>query len=253
MGVLRQVFGPSKEEIWSQLSREIGAEYQEGGFFKEGKIVLSHREWEITLDTYTVHTGKVTIIYTRMRAPYVNRDGFRFNIYRKSAFSWLGKLFGVEDIEVGEAFFDEEFIIQGEPEILVRSMLNNSRIRQLIQDQKDIHFQVKDDDGWFKSRFPEGVDELSMADWISTLGDLPQAAIDGAVQDRMRNETRRPTPAHIRQLAKARIEAPKPPPPDDDDMPFRPVVTDPAELERRREKAQKIMAEVASKLRRTEK
>ena len=160
MGVLRQVFGPSKEEIWSQLSREIGAEYQEGGFFKEGKIVLSHRGWEITLDTYTVHTGKVTIIYTRMRAPYVNRDGFRFNIYRKSAFSWLGKLFGVEDIEVGEAFFDEEFIIQGEPEILVRSMLNNSRIRQLIQDQKDIHFQVKDDDGWFKSRFPEGVDEL---------------------------------------------------------------------------------------------
>ena len=160
MGILRPVFGPSKDEIWSQLSREIGAEYQEGGFFKEGKIVLSHREWEITLDTYTVHTGKVTIIYTRMRAPYVNRDGFRFNIYRKSAFSWLGKLFGVEDIEVGEAFFDEEFIIQGEPEILVRSMLNNSRIRQLIQDQKDIHFQVKDDDGWFKSRFPEGVDEL---------------------------------------------------------------------------------------------
>ena len=160
MGVLRQVFGPSKEEIWSQLSREIGAEYQECGFFKEGKIVLSHREWEITLDTYTIHTGKVTIIYTRMRAPYVNRDGFRFNIYRKSAFSWLGKLFGVKDIEVGEAFFDEEFIIQGEPEILVRSLLNNSRIRQLIQDQKDIHFQVKDDDGWFKSKFPEGVDEL---------------------------------------------------------------------------------------------
>ena len=160
MSLLRQVFGPSKEEIWSQLSREIGADYQEGGFFKEGKVVLSHREWEITLDTYTVHVDKVTIVYTRMRAPYVNRDGFRFNIYRKSAFSWLGKLFGVEDIEVGESFFDEEFIIQGEPEILVRSLLNNSRIRQLIQDQKDIHFQVKDDDGWFKSRFPEGVDEL---------------------------------------------------------------------------------------------
>jgi hypothetical protein len=29
MGLLRQVFGPSKEEIWSQLSREIGAEYEE--------------------------------------------------------------------------------------------------------------------------------------------------------------------------------------------------------------------------------
>lgn len=160
MGLLRQVFGPSKEEIWSQLSQELGADYQEGSFFKEGKVVLSHREWEITLDTYTVHTGKSTIIYTRMRAPYVNRDGAWFNIYRKSVFSWVGKLFGVKDIEIGDSFFDEEFIIQGEPEALVSRLLSNVEVRQLIQAQPGIHFQVKDDDGWFKSKFPEGVDEL---------------------------------------------------------------------------------------------
>jgi len=160
MGLLRQVFGPSKEETWSQLSREIGAEYQEGGFFKEGKVVLSHRQWEITLDTYTVHSGKTTVIFTRMRAPYVNRDGFRFNIYRKSAFSWIGRLFGIKDIEVGDSFFDDQFIIQGEPEHLVSRLLTNGMIRQLIQNQPDIHFQVKDDEGWFSKSFPEGVDEL---------------------------------------------------------------------------------------------
>lgn len=160
MGMLRNLFGPSKEEIWSQLSREIGAEYEESGFFKSGKVVLSHRQWEITLDTYTVHAGKSVIIYTRMRAPYVNRDDFRFNIYRKNIFSGIGKLFGMKDIEVGDSFFDDEFIIQGEPEHLVRSLLNNGKIRQLIQSQPDIHFQVKDDDGWFKNSFPEGVDEL---------------------------------------------------------------------------------------------
>ncbi len=160
MRALRQVFGPSREEIWSQLSREIGAEYEESGFFKTGKVVLSHREWEITLDTYTVHTGKSHITYTRMRAPYVNRDGFRFNIYRKSAFSWIGKLFGVKDLEVGDSFFDDQFIIQGEPEYLVRSLLTNGMIRQLIQNQPNIHFQVKDDEGWFRKSFPDGVDEL---------------------------------------------------------------------------------------------
>lgn len=160
MGLLRQVFGPSKEEIWSQLSREIGAEYEEGGFFKNGKIVLSHREWEITLDTYTVSTGKSHITYTRMRTPFVNRDGFRFNIYRKSVFSWIGKLFGVKDVEVGDAFFDDQFIIQGEPEHLVRSLLTNAKIRQLIHEQKDIHFEIKDDEGLFRKSFPEGVDML---------------------------------------------------------------------------------------------
>lgn len=160
MGLLRQVFGPSKEEIWSQLSREIGAEYDEGGMFKAGKVVLSHREWEITLDTYTVSTGKSHVTYTRMRAPYVNRDGFRFNIYRKSVFSWLGRLFGVKDVDVGDAFFDDQFIIQGEPEHLVRSLLTNAKIRQLIQEQKDIHFEIKDDEGLFRKSFPEGVDML---------------------------------------------------------------------------------------------
>lgn len=160
MGLLRQIFGPSKEEIWSQLSREIGAEYEQSGFFKGDKLVLSHRQWEITLDTYTVHTGKSTIIYTRMRVPYVNRDGFRFNIYRKNVFSWIGKLFGVKDIEIGDAFFDAEFIIQGEPEALVNRLLSNVEVRQLIQLQPDIHLQVKDDEGWFKTKFPEGVDEL---------------------------------------------------------------------------------------------
>jgi hypothetical protein len=160
MGLIREIFGASKGEIWSQLSQEIGADYEEGGFFKEGKVVLSHKQWDITLDTYTVHTGKSTIIYTRMRAPYVNRDGFRFNIYRKSVFSGIGKLFGVKDIEIGDSFFDDEFIIQGEPEHLVSRLLSNGMIRQLIQSQPNIHFQVKDDEGLFRKNFPEGVDEL---------------------------------------------------------------------------------------------
>ncbi len=160
MTILRELFGPSKDEIWSQLSQEIGADYQPGGFFTSGKVVLTYRQWQITLDTYTVSTGKSQATYTRIRAPYVNPDGFRFNIYRKNIFSWLGKLLGTVDIEIGDAFFDDEFIIQGDPEDVVRRLLSNTSIRQLIQNQPDIHFQVKDDEGWFGKTFPDGVDEL---------------------------------------------------------------------------------------------
>lgn len=160
MSLLQGFFGPSKEEIWSQLSTEIGAEYSEGGFFKNGNIVLQHNNWEIILDTYTVHTGKTSITYTRMRAPYVNKDGFRFKIYRKTIFSWIGKTFGMQDIELGDSFFDDDFIIQGEPENKVVKLFSDRKIKELIKMQPSIHLEVKDDEGWFAKKFPEGVDEL---------------------------------------------------------------------------------------------
>jgi hypothetical protein len=160
MGLLRELFGSSKNEIWSQLSQEIGAKNQKDGFFTTGKVTLTHRQWEITLDTYTISTGKSSSIYTRMRAPYINQDGFRFNIYRTSIFSWLGKLLGMQDIEIGDGFFDQEFVVQGTPDAPVMQLLMNPKIRELIQRQPNIHFKVKDDEGWFGRAFPEGVDEL---------------------------------------------------------------------------------------------
>ena len=93
--VLRTMFGPSQKEIWRQLSAEMPATFVEGGFLRSDKVQATHGEWTVTLDKYVVHTGKVTIVYTRMRAPYVNPDGFRFRVYRKGVFSQIGKMFGM--------------------------------------------------------------------------------------------------------------------------------------------------------------
>jgi hypothetical protein len=103
MGTWRKLFGPSREEIWRQLSAEIGARYVEGGLWKGDKVQATYGEWTLTLDTYAVSTGKATIVFTRMRAPYVNPEGFRFNIYRKSVFSELAKRFGMQDVENSRA------------------------------------------------------------------------------------------------------------------------------------------------------
>ena len=160
MGILRNVFGPSKDEMWQQLSREIGADFVEGGLWRGSKVQGQVGEWTITLDTYTVSTGKSHVTYTRLRAPFVNKDGFRFTIYRQGFFSELGKYLGMQDIEVGFPEFDRGFIIKGNDEAKVRALFANPRIRQLIQAQPAIHLEIKDDEGWFGASFPEGVDEL---------------------------------------------------------------------------------------------
>jgi len=161
MSILRQIFGPSKNEIWQQLSDQLGGDFIQGGFFKGSKVEVHHEQWTITLDLYTEPSGEQSQTYTRMRAPYVNKDGFRFTIYRKGFFSELGKLLGMQDVEIGEPDFDDAFIIKGNDENRLRELFGNQNIRRLIEQQPKIYLAVRDDDGgWFKARFPEGVDEL---------------------------------------------------------------------------------------------
>lgn len=154
------LFGPSKKEIWSQLAEEIKANYIDNGIWKGDRVEARVDNWSIALDTYVVSTGKASITYTRMRAPFVNRDSFYFKIYRNGIFSGLGKLLGMQDINVGYDSFDEEFIIKGTSEEKVKRLFSNERIRALIQEQPEINLEIKDDDGSFRTSFPEDVDEL---------------------------------------------------------------------------------------------
>ncbi|MHC5036062.1 MAG: DUF3137 domain-containing protein [Planctomycetota bacterium] len=117
-------------------------------------------EWILTLDTYTVSTGQSSVTYTRMRAPYVNADGFRFKVYREGFFSKVGKLFGMQDVVVGFPEFDRDFVIQGNDWHRLRQLFAHPRIRELIQAQPHICFEVKDDEGWFGKKFPGDVDQL---------------------------------------------------------------------------------------------
>jgi len=146
-------FGPSKEEVWRQLSEEIGAEFVEGGFWKGSKVQAHVGPWTVTLDMGTSDEDGESQA-TRMRAPYINPEGFRFTIYRKNLFSDLGKFLGMQDIEVGDPEFDEAFIIKGNDESKVRDLFANSKIRQMIQAQPKIRLRVKDKRGLVRSQVP---------------------------------------------------------------------------------------------------
>ena len=161
MTILRSLFGPSREEVWRQFSAQTGSSYVPGGFWKGDKVEATHGPWTVTLDIYVVSTGKSAIAYTRMRAPYVNPDGFRFTVYRKGIFTEMGKWLGMQDVAVGYEDFDRDFVIKGNDEQKLHRLFSSQKIRELIAAQPEINFSVQDDDGklWNKS-FPEGVDEL---------------------------------------------------------------------------------------------
>lgn len=159
----RELFGPSREDIWQQLATDMRASFVDGGFWKGGaKVEASHAEWRITLESAMI--GKVPA--TLMRAPFVNPDGFRFRVYRKQLFSELGKMLGMQDVEVGQPEFDRDFVIQGTDEAKLRRLFGHARIRDLIAAQPDIHFTVEEAPGiWSRDLFakvpPADVNTLS--------------------------------------------------------------------------------------------
>ena len=95
-----------------------------------------------------------------MRAPFVNRDSLYFKIYRAGFFSNVGKYFGMQDIEIGDEYFDKDFVIKGNDQLQIARLLADDDIKALIERHPKIHFEIRDDEGIFTKKYSEGVDEL---------------------------------------------------------------------------------------------
>lgn len=155
------VFKSTSKEAWKKLSREIKAKYIEGSFFKGHRVEYKHNNWKIYLDTYTVSTGKTTITYTRMRAPFINTSNFNFKIYRKGLFSKVGKTLGMQDIVIDNGIFDDEFIVKGNDELMVNKLLQKKEIRELLSLQPKLILEVKDNEGKFGPKYNDNENVLS--------------------------------------------------------------------------------------------
>lgn len=122
--------------------------------------MAKHENWLLTLDVIYVPVGKALIPVTRMRAPFKSIHGFRFTVYNQGFLQEIGKLFGMQDIETGDQEFDRSFVLKGNNEEKVRQLFSATEIRRLFLQQKQIHLEVRDDEGWFGQEFPEDTDEL---------------------------------------------------------------------------------------------
>ena len=157
MALFENIFGPPKDEIWKQIANEIDGEFIDQGFWGKDMLTFKYKEWELLLDTFSRKTGKTTTTYTRFRVPFVNRNNFKFTIYREGFFASIGKFFGMQDIQIGDSFFDEEFIIKSNDVNKVKYLLSDKELKKLFKEQNYVNFTIKEDAGWFSQKYPAGV------------------------------------------------------------------------------------------------
>lgn len=160
MASLRERFADRENELWKQLSDELGGRLTDKKGWRHDKVVAQVGAWMVTLDYHSEPGYRSEHIYTRLRAPFVNPDGFRLAVSHQGLFANIGKLMGMQDVQVKHEPFDKMFLVQGTDPAQIKSLFEDDRIRELTKLEPGIHLQVRDSGSWFDDVFPEEVDEL---------------------------------------------------------------------------------------------
>ncbi|MBI1948888.1 MAG: hypothetical protein HYS27_24590 [Deltaproteobacteria bacterium] len=173
MSVWQKLFGESQKDAWTRLAAELGTTFEPGGFFGAHAVRARLGGYDLVLDTYQVSSNNSSQTYTRLRAPFVNPSKLRFRIFRASYFSALATAFGRQDLEIGVAGFDDDFVIQGSDEAHVRALLSDAGLRGLIAAQPRISVRIDDDEGLFGPSYGPAVDVLTFTE-SGIIRDVPR-------------------------------------------------------------------------------
>lgn len=80
---------------------------------------------------------------TLLRATADQRTDFSFVIHKEAFFDKVGKLFGMQDVEVGYPEFDKQAIIKTNDEERIKNILADPAIRKIFQWLAGFNFQVR--------------------------------------------------------------------------------------------------------------
>ena len=153
------VFRHHRAEIWDELNDHLVAEQ---GTWDGAPIRVEHGPFEVTLDQHAEVIGRASIVQTRLRAAFHNRDGFRFRLRRHDWLVNIAVMLGAQDLQIGDQAFDDAFVVSANDEERARQVLADPSLRaRMVSSDLDL-VEVKDDEGWFGPEFPPEVDELCL-------------------------------------------------------------------------------------------
>ncbi|MCP4964042.1 MAG: tetratricopeptide repeat protein [bacterium] len=97
-------------QTWRRIASELGLEISVKSSMARPAMRGTFNGLPVTIDTYTQRSGNSNTTYTRYRVNYPPL-GLGLKMRREGGLSFIGKLFGIEDAQVGDPVFDEAFKI----------------------------------------------------------------------------------------------------------------------------------------------
>lgn len=114
-------------EAWSATARTLGMEYSGGGMFQKRSLSGVLHGNHAFVDTFTRGSGKSSTTYTRYRIHYPHPLGLGLKITQEGFFTGVSKALGAQDIQIGDAGFDQAALIKGNDPKAVTEFLTLAR------------------------------------------------------------------------------------------------------------------------------
>jgi hypothetical protein len=112
---------------WEEAARTLGARFDPigGPWYRRtpAQIQAELDGTRVLVDHFTVSTGKTSTTYTRARGYGAEPGALRISVVPERGLAALGKTLGAQDIELGDAAFDEHFVVKSSDEPFARAWL----------------------------------------------------------------------------------------------------------------------------------
>lgn len=125
----RPRFAEAREALWQALVHAAGLDAGRLEGWSGDRVDVEAAGWSLTLDSFRVPVEKHE--HTRMVVALPQID-LRFRVAEPDAFSWIGTLFGLLDIEIGDADFDRRWLIKSSSPTRIRELLHDAALRRQI-------------------------------------------------------------------------------------------------------------------------
>lgn len=96
---------------WRGVAGRLGLQIAGGSGLSRPTISGKLNGLPVRIDTYTQRSGNSSTTYTRYQVQYPPL-GFDLSLKREGGLSFIGKLFGIEDVQVGDPVFDGAFKVK---------------------------------------------------------------------------------------------------------------------------------------------
>jgi hypothetical protein len=148
------------ELVWKEFANENNGKYIIGKYDNSDSVEIDYLSYKILFDNYTryqvVGSGTYVSNFTRVRIELKTPQELRFRLSNEELFDYLTKIFGAQDIKIGDKDFDRKFILKGNNESLIQLIFSSKNLKNKLIKQDDLIIQLLDKEGIFDEPIKEG-------------------------------------------------------------------------------------------------